>query len=74
MADDLLNQKQLAQRWTLSERTLERWRSTGEGPVYVKLGYAVRYRLADIEAFEQAGTQNRQTNCDDLLAKVSSAR
>ncbi len=55
MADELLTQKQLAQRWALSERTLERWRSIGEGPVYIKLGYTVRYRLADVEAFEQKG-------------------
>jgi DNA-binding transcriptional regulator LsrR (DeoR family) len=38
MADDLLTQKQVAQRWALSERTLERWRCTSEGPVYIKLG------------------------------------
>ncbi len=74
MADDLLTQKQVAQRWALSERTLERWRTIGEGPVYIKLGYAVRYRLTDIESFEQAGTQNRPINGNDLLAKVSSVR
>ncbi len=45
MADDLLTQKQLARRWALSERTLERWRCTGLGPVYIKLGYPVRYRM-----------------------------
>ena len=32
MAEELLTQKQLARRWALSERTLERWRCTGEGP------------------------------------------
>jgi predicted DNA-binding transcriptional regulator AlpA len=74
MADDLLTQKQVAQRWALSERTLERWRTIGEGPVYVKLGSAVRYRLTDIEAFEQAGTQKQPKNGKDLLAKVSCTR
>ena len=27
-----LNQKQLAARWSISETTLERWRSEGDGP------------------------------------------
>jgi hypothetical protein len=28
-----LGQKELAQRWRMSEATLERWRSDGKGPV-----------------------------------------
>lgn len=32
-----LNQKQLAARWSISEATLERWRSVGIGPKFVKL-------------------------------------
>jgi predicted site-specific integrase-resolvase len=47
-----LNQKQLANRWSVSEATLERWRSVGIGPVFLKLFSQVRYRLEDIEAFE----------------------
>ncbi|BCO30138.1 hypothetical protein TspCOW1_02410 [Thiohalobacter sp. COW1] len=74
MADDLLTQKQLAQRWALSERTLERWRCTGLGPVYIKLGHSVRYRMADIEAFEQAGTQNRPIRGNDRLIRVFSTK
>ena len=31
-----LNQRQLAERWDLSEATLERWRSDGIGPPYLK--------------------------------------
>jgi hypothetical protein len=49
-----LNQKQLAIRWAVSEATLERWRSIGIGPVFLKLSGQVRYRLADIEAFEES--------------------
>ena len=44
MADELLTQKQLSQRWAVSERTLDVG-ATGEGPIYIKLGHAVRYRL-----------------------------
>ena len=32
-----LNQRQLAERWNVAEATLERWRSAGIGPVYLKL-------------------------------------
>ena len=47
-----LNQCQLAERWGLSEATLERWRSEGIGPVFLKLQGRVLYRAEDIEAFE----------------------
>ncbi|MDT7535372.1 helix-turn-helix domain-containing protein [Sphingobium sp. SA2] len=35
----------------LSKPTMERFRLTGDGPVYVKLGKAVRYRKADLDAW-----------------------
>ena len=47
-----LSQIELAARWNLSPRTLERWRFTGEGPHFVKLGGRVVYRLEDIEGYE----------------------
>jgi len=49
-----LNQKQLAARWHLSEATLERWRSEGLGPKFLKLCGRVIYRQVDIEAFEES--------------------
>jgi predicted site-specific integrase-resolvase len=52
MATKHLNQIDLANRWNVSHRTLERWRWTGEGPQYIKLGGRVVYRLEDVEAFE----------------------
>ena len=45
-----LTQDQLADRWQISPRTLERWRWLGEGPRFLKLGGRVVYRLEDIEA------------------------
>ncbi|MFH5927379.1 helix-turn-helix transcriptional regulator [Roseomonas xinghualingensis] len=47
-----LHQNEVAHRWGISPRTLERWRWLGQGPVYLKLGGTVVYRLEDIEAFE----------------------
>ena len=52
MSDPHLSQTELANRWRMSPRTLERWRFTGEGPQFIKLGGRVIYRLEDIIAFE----------------------
>ena len=48
-----LNQVELAARWKISPRTLERWRWTGDGPRFVKLGGRVVYRLEDVEEYER---------------------
>ncbi|MCX7216759.1 MAG: DNA-binding protein [Burkholderiales bacterium] len=48
-----LTQTQLAERWQVAESTLERWRSEGIGPIYLKLMGSVRYRLSDITGFEE---------------------
>jgi len=47
-----ISQTELAQRWQLGESTLERWRSEGIGPVFLKLRGQVRYRDTDILAYE----------------------
>lgn len=49
-----LDQEQLARRWCLSPRTLERWRWLKQGPSYLRLGGRIAYRLTDVEAFEAA--------------------
>ena len=48
------NQRQLAARWDISEATLERWRSEGIGPKFLKLCGRVLYRQVDIDAFEDS--------------------
>ena len=52
-----LTQIELAQRWRISPRTLERWRWLGQGPRYLKIGGRVVYRLEDVEAFEDEKRQ-----------------
>jgi predicted site-specific integrase-resolvase len=49
-----LSQLDLARRWAISPRTLERWRWTGEGPRYIKLVGRIVYRQEDVDAFEKA--------------------
>jgi len=52
METRLLLQSELASRWRLSPRTLERWRHRGEGPRFCKIGGRVTYREEDVTAFE----------------------
>jgi hypothetical protein len=52
-----LHQMDLARRWRVSPRTLERWRYVGTGPKYLKIGGRVVYRLGDIEDYEQASVR-----------------
>lgn len=47
-----LNQYELAKRWRMSQRTLERWRWLGTGPTYIKVGGRVIYSIDDIKAYE----------------------
>jgi predicted DNA-binding transcriptional regulator AlpA len=47
----LLNGREAALALRLSERTLERLRVSGLGPRFIKLGKAIRYREADLEAW-----------------------
>ena len=47
-----LSQQELANRWRVSPRTLERWRHAGGGPAYIKIGHRVAYPMADVAAFE----------------------
>jgi hypothetical protein len=51
--EDVVN-LQPAARWQLSEATLERWRSEGLGPKFLKLCSRVIYRQIDIEAYEES--------------------
>jgi hypothetical protein len=53
MVSVLLNTRQAAERCNLSPRTLEKRRVTGGGPLYIRLGSAVRYRLEAGAAHDQ---------------------
>ncbi len=50
-AERLLAEGEASDVLAVSLSTLRRWRANGEGPVYVKMGRTVRYRIADIRAF-----------------------
>lgn len=48
---DIQTTREAARYTRLSQPTLERFRLTGEGPAYLKLGGAVRYRRSDLDAW-----------------------
>lgn len=50
----VLNENELAQRWGISPKSLQRWRSEGRGPRYLKLSKRVSYPLDSIIDFEFA--------------------
>ncbi len=52
----LLTTRDLAARWRCGVQWLANERSAGRGVPYVKLGRAVRYRLADVEQCEADAT------------------
>ena len=52
--EQLLRKRELAKRWKISTRTLERWQAEGFGPRWLLLGGSVRYHLSDVTAYEDA--------------------
>ncbi len=54
MAIKHLSQRELAERWNISPRTLERWRWLGRGPRHLKIGGRCVYPAQEVEAFEAA--------------------
>nr|WP_254209443.1 helix-turn-helix domain-containing protein [Burkholderia multivorans] len=53
----------MADRWGVSEATLERWRSEGIGPVFLKIQGRVLYRVEDVESYE-AECLRKSTSAD----------
>ena len=59
----LLTTTEAAEWLGLSPRTLERYRVTGEGPKFRKIGRWVRYTVADLDAWLEQCT--RSSTSDD---------
>ena len=57
MLDQLYNEKETAKLLSMSVKTLQRYRYTGGGPIYVKLGKSVRYKESDIEKYVSERTR-----------------
>ena len=51
LPDPLYRTPEAAHLLKSNPRTLERWRTIGDGPTFIKLGRRVAYRLSDLQAF-----------------------
>ncbi|HBG35067.1 MAG: hypothetical protein A2X70_04425 [Alphaproteobacteria bacterium GWC2_42_16] len=60
----LLTPEALAERWNITPATLSQWRWNGRGPLFIKMNKGVRYRLSDIERFEE------QHTCQNTSQKI----
>ena len=61
---NVLTTREAAAHLTLAKSTIERMRITGEGPRFLKLGGAVRYRVCDLDAW----LESRLTNSTSEVA------
>ena len=50
----VLSENELAQRWGVSPKTLQRWRSEGRGPHYLKLSKRVTYPIEIVTEYERS--------------------
>jgi hypothetical protein len=62
----VLSEADLASRWGMSPKTLQRWRIEGRGPRYFKLGKRVSYPLEMVLAFEQRSIYESTSRRVDL--------
>lgn len=49
-----LTTEELAERLGIEPRTADDWRVDGRGPKFIRFGRTVRYRVADVEAWEKS--------------------
>lgn len=50
-SDNLLSSEDVSVQFGISKATLASWRTKSFGPVFVRVGRAVRYRTSDIESW-----------------------
>jgi len=61
----MLQTKAAAEYLGLQKCTLEAWRVRGGGPVFRKLGKAVRYKVEDLEAFIENSRRKNTGACSN---------
>jgi excisionase family DNA binding protein len=67
-----LNIAETAKYLGVPARTLDRWRISGQGPKFVRLGpRQVRYRVADLDEYLQANTFSSIAEANSKNARPS---
>lgn len=64
MSDELLDTRDVAKLFGMSEVTLRKWRIKGDGPRFVRLGRAVRYLRSSVDAWMSAREFANTTEAD----------
>lgn len=64
------SERELAHRWKLSLKTLQRWRSDGIGPVFIKLRSSVLYPTGEIILFEHSCRRRSTSESENDLFKI----
>ena len=72
MEGPILTPCELANRWKMQSKTLSQWRWSGRGPIYIKMGGNIRYRLSDIEEFEKQKVRHSTSQVLDEKLKQES--
>ena len=49
----MLTEDDLSEYWGIKKHTLQKWRFTGDGPIYLKIGGRVMYPRQAIKEYEQ---------------------
>ena len=55
--DPAYTTEEAAEYLNLNARSMERWRTVGYGPAFIKLGRSVRYRRSSLDTFAQQQTR-----------------
>ena len=63
----MLTQADLARRWRITTRTLDRWRVAGTGPAWLRINGRILYRTQDVLGFEQLRLRERKGGQPDGL-------
>lgn len=70
----LLSERDVETTYGIERRTLQAWRLRGQGPVFLKVGRMVRYRVEDIEAFLDAARRTSTSDDGRVLAASQAGR
>ena len=70
----LFTEEQLAARWNITKRTLQKWRATGLGPHHTKLGRKILYSLTAVEIYENPTRTRCISACTNDLGLCSTEK
>lgn len=62
----LVNEHEAARILAIEVATLRRWRWSGQGPCFYKIGAAVRYRADDLAEFIQRARRHSTSDLGEL--------